>query len=63
MWRVRLSNRSLTDMVNRTRAKDAAISFALTSLNARTGDAARSIKQLDDIVEKRAATKAEKAAA
>ena len=32
MWRVRLPDGSLTDMVNRTRAKDAAVSIALRSL-------------------------------
>jgi hypothetical protein len=33
MFRVRLPNGHLTDMVNLTRAKDAAISMALTALN------------------------------
>jgi hypothetical protein len=33
MWRVRLPDGSLTDMVNRTRAKDAAVSIALRLLN------------------------------
>ena len=33
MWRVRLPDGSLTDMVNRTRAKDAAVSIALHLLN------------------------------
>jgi hypothetical protein len=33
MFRVRLPNGHLTDMVNLTRAKDAAISHALTNLN------------------------------
>jgi len=32
MWRVRLPDGSLTDMVNRTRAKDAAVSIAFRSL-------------------------------
>jgi hypothetical protein len=32
MWRVRLPEGSLTDMVNRTRAKDAAVSIALSFL-------------------------------
>jgi hypothetical protein len=32
MWRVRLPDGSLTDMVNRTRAKDAAVSIALRFL-------------------------------
>ena len=40
MWRARLPDGSLTDMVNRTRAKDAAGSLALTALNARTSKAA-----------------------
>jgi hypothetical protein len=34
MWRVRLPNGRLTDMVNRTRAKDAAVCLALSYLNA-----------------------------
>ena len=33
MWRVRLSDGGLTDMVNRTRAKDAALSIAHRFLN------------------------------
>jgi hypothetical protein len=33
MWRVRLPNGFLSDMVNRTRARDAAISLALGALN------------------------------
>ena len=33
MWRVRMPDGRLTDMVNRTRAKDAAIALALASLN------------------------------
>jgi hypothetical protein len=33
MWRVRLPDGHVTDMVNLTRAKDAAISLALASLN------------------------------
>ena len=33
MWRVRLSNGHLTDMVNLSRAKDAAASLALAALN------------------------------
>ena len=33
MWRVRLPDGSLTDMVNLTRAKDAALHHALTALN------------------------------
>jgi len=33
MWRVRLPDGSLTDMVNRTRAKDAAVSIAHRLLN------------------------------
>ena len=40
MWRVRLPNGRLTDMVNRTRAKDAAICIALGNLNARETRAA-----------------------
>jgi hypothetical protein len=35
MWRVRLPDGRLTDMVNRTRAKDAALSIALGILNER----------------------------
>jgi hypothetical protein len=38
MWRVRLPDGRLTDMVNRTRAKDAAISIALSILNGRRGE-------------------------
>ena len=33
MWRVRLPDGFLSDMVNRTRARDAAISLALGALN------------------------------
>ena len=33
MYRVRLPNDHLTDMVNLTRAKDAAVSLALSNLN------------------------------
>ena len=33
MWRVRLPGGHLSDMVNRTRARDAAISLALGTLN------------------------------
>jgi hypothetical protein len=33
MWRVEFSDGKLSDMVNRTRAKDAAISIALQLLN------------------------------
>jgi len=33
MWRVRLTDGGLTDMVNRTRAKDAAVSIAHRLLN------------------------------
>lgn len=33
IWRVRLPGGNLSDMVNRTRAKDAAISLALGTLN------------------------------
>jgi hypothetical protein len=33
MWRVRLPDGNLTDMVNRTRAKDAAVSIAHRLLN------------------------------
>jgi hypothetical protein len=33
MWRVRLPDGSLSDMVNRTRAKDAAISITLQEIN------------------------------
>jgi hypothetical protein len=40
MWRVRLPDGRLTDMVNRTRAKDAAISIALGILNGRDFEAA-----------------------
>jgi hypothetical protein len=35
MWRVRLPNGHLTDMVNLARAKDAAIALALADLNRR----------------------------
>jgi hypothetical protein len=35
MWRVRLPSSHLTDMVNRTRAKDAAICLVVADLNAR----------------------------
>jgi hypothetical protein len=35
MWRVRLPDGRLTDMLNRTRAKDAAVSLALAWLNRR----------------------------
>ena len=35
MYRVRLSSGHLTDMVNLTRAKDAAVSLALSNLNNR----------------------------
>jgi hypothetical protein len=34
MWRVRMPNGNVSDMVNLTRAKDAAQSIALASLNA-----------------------------
>jgi len=34
MWRVRFHDGHLTDMVNLTRAKDAAVSLALAELNA-----------------------------
>ncbi len=40
MWRVRLPDGYLTDMVNKTRAKDAAIVLALNRLNAQRPDAA-----------------------
>jgi hypothetical protein len=40
MWRVRLLDGRLTDMVNRTRAKDAAIAIALGILNDREFEAA-----------------------
>lgn len=33
MWRVRLPDGHLTDMVNRTRARDAAVTLALAALN------------------------------
>jgi hypothetical protein len=33
MWRVRMPNGDASDMVNLTRAKDAALSLALASLN------------------------------
>ena len=33
MWRVRRPDGTLTDMVNRTRAKDAAIAYGLAILN------------------------------
>ena len=35
MWRVRRPDGTLSDMVNRTRAKDAAMAMALSILNAR----------------------------
>jgi hypothetical protein len=35
MWRVRKADGTLTDMVNLTRAKDAALSIALATLNGR----------------------------
>ena len=35
MWRVRLPDGNLTDMVNLSRAKDAAVSLALGALNHR----------------------------
>ena len=35
MWRVRMPDRHLTDMLNLSRAKDAAASIALTALNQR----------------------------
>lgn len=35
MWRIRGRNGQLSDMVNRARAKDAAMSWALADLNAR----------------------------
>jgi hypothetical protein len=35
MWRVRLPNGKLSDMVNQTRARDAARSLALAQLNMR----------------------------
>jgi hypothetical protein len=35
MWRARLSDGHVTDMVNLTRAKDAAVSLALAKLNRR----------------------------
>jgi hypothetical protein len=35
MWRIRLPDGHLTDMVNLSRAKDAASSLALTALNGR----------------------------
>ncbi len=41
LWRVRMPDGSLTDMVNLTRAKDAAVSLALTALNAQTSTAPR----------------------
>jgi hypothetical protein len=37
MWRVRLPDGDLSDMANRTRAKDAAQSFALATLNSAEG--------------------------
>jgi hypothetical protein len=40
MWRVRLPDGSLTDMVNRVRAKDAACSIALSMFNQRRAAAA-----------------------
>jgi hypothetical protein len=40
MWRVRLPDGRLTDMVNRTRAMDAAIAIALGILNDRKFEAA-----------------------
>jgi hypothetical protein len=38
MWRVELPDGRLTDMVNRTRTKDAAQSIALSILNGRRGE-------------------------
>jgi hypothetical protein len=38
MWRIRLSDGRLTAMVNLTRAKDAGLSVALASLNAKKKD-------------------------
>jgi hypothetical protein len=38
MYRVRLPGRPLTDMLNLTRAKDAAISLALSALNNEKSD-------------------------
>jgi hypothetical protein len=35
MWRVRMHDGHLTDMINRTRAKDAAMSLVLADLNGR----------------------------
>jgi hypothetical protein len=35
MWRARKADGTLTDMVNLTRAKDAALSIALATLNGR----------------------------
>ena len=40
MWRVRLPGGRLTDMVNRTRTRDAAISLALGTLNRQDTEAA-----------------------
>ena len=39
MWRIRLPNRRLSDMTNRTRAKDAAMSLVLADLNWRVAPA------------------------
>lgn len=41
LWRVRVPDGSLTEMVNLTRAKDAAVSVALAALNAQTSTAPR----------------------
>jgi hypothetical protein len=40
MWRVRLPNGSLTDLVNMSRARDAAVSLALETLKCRYQEAA-----------------------
>jgi hypothetical protein len=37
-WRVKLPDGRLTDMVNRTRARDAAVSIALNILNGQRGE-------------------------
>jgi hypothetical protein len=40
MWRVRMLDGHLSDMVNLTRAKDAALSLALAALNGQNREAA-----------------------
>ncbi|HJT35070.1 MAG TPA: hypothetical protein VJ783_23780 [Pirellulales bacterium] len=40
LWRVRVPGGRLSDLVNRTRAKDAALALALAALNSRMAEAA-----------------------